>query len=503
MTRETNEDQDMLGGPRFEILIEEGMKTTLTRFRAPDGTIRINKRQFPDAISHPYPGNSTTDDIILYSGQFRFEGDAPNCEYHGDIRLSWLPRPRITARGWRDQSVKETALSWLEDSNDKWRTVPKLDPSCLAVLPEPPLTDAGEWPNKPGSVLVTDQIQTALAGPDIPVSQVTFGIANGWIGYDATALFDPANPEIWWYGRLESSSKDWHITIDRRNKFDQDALARLEEERGSAVTHFGRLERIGKSEIRIDDARQVLDDLRVLLSLAMGRKTDLILPVGWNQGSTTWSIWANPVVDYMRNSQEWLDDTTSNSQISTLMSCGLDYLANSHHREVIRYANSYYLTMSGKIDAEAGVAIAVSGLQLLAYERLVEEKKQYSKRKWEKLDTGEQIRLLLDDSEIDYSIPEHFIQIWSDAKYSTTTSGALPDDALKLLISMRNHVIHPTRTKPSRWTFYQWVEIYMLAKEFLLLAILNTLDYKGKYRSIKNMPQPHGAPLDVPWTNCA
>ena len=47
---------------------------------------------------------------------------------------------------------------------------------------------------------------------------------------------------------------------------------------------------------------------------------------------------------------------------------------------------------------------------------------------------------------------------------------------------MRNDVMHPTRTKRTKWSFYQWSEAHSLAVHFPELALLAYVGYRGRYR---------------------
>ena len=54
-----------------------------------------------------------------------------------------------------------------------------------------------------------------------------------------------------------------------------------------------------------------------------------------------------------------------------------------------------------------------------------------------------------------------------------------PRDGLGCVIKMRNDVMHPTRTKRTKWSFYQWTEAHSLAVHFLELALLAYVGYRG------------------------
>lgn len=67
---------------------------------------------------------------------------------------------------------------------------------------------------------------------------------------------------------------------------------------------------------------------------------------------------------------------------------------------------------------------------------------------------------------------------------------------------MRNHVIHPTRSRRNRWTREQWTEARILAVHFLELAVLAYVDYRERYHPRISGNRWLGYTEDVPWTGC-
>jgi hypothetical protein len=65
---------------------------------------------------------------------------------------------------------------------------------------------------------------------------------------------------------------------------------------------------------------------------------------------------------------------------------------------------------------------------------------------------------------------------------------------------MRNDVIHPTRMKRTKWSFYQWSEAHSLAVHFLELALLAYVGYRGRYHPRIAANRWLGYIEDVPWT---
>lgn len=73
-------------------------------------------------------------------------------------------------------------------------------------------------------------------------------------------------------------------------------------------------------------------------------------------------------------------------------------------------------------------------------------------------------------------------------------------DGLACIVAMRNHVIHPTRSRRNRWSHEQWTEARILAVHFLELALLAYVGYRERYHPRTSNNRWPGYTEDVPWT---
>jgi len=157
------------------------------------------------------------------------------------------------------------------------------------------------------------------------------------------------------------------------------------------------------------------------------------------------------------------------------------------------------------LGVELGTAAAVSGLLLVAFSWLVEDKRLYSRTAWEKkMEAESQIRALLqlDECRIDPAVPVAFSNLAEVAQRLAADAqpGAGPRDGLGCVIKMRNDVIHPTRTKRTKWSAYQWAEAHGLAVHFLELALLAYVGYRGQFHPRVTANRWLGYVEDVPWS---
>ena len=194
--------------------------------------------------------------------------------------------------------------------------------------------------------------------------------------------------------------------------------------------------------------------------------------------------WTAGRVEGYREHGSWLDASIAAPQVAETVGRFLDCWPDPLRSDTLRYATSYY-AQALALDAELGTAAAVSGLSLLGFSWLVEDRHIYSRSAWKNMNTEMQIRALLEFSEcrINTAVPGVFTFLQAVAQNLNATKA--PDDAdrdgLGCVITMRNHVVHPTREKRTKWAPYQWTEARVMAVHFLELALLAYVGYRQRY----------------------
>lgn len=184
----------------------------------------------------------------------------------------------------------------------------------------------------------------------------------------------------------------------------------------------------------------------------------------------------------------------------------LDFTADEANLAAVRPALVYYVAANVDVDVELAVAVPLSALQLLAYYRFVEQRSVYSRAKWNDKSTGEQVRLLLDELQVDLSVRPHFehlIAVRDRLVLAAAQPGKpvrQPPDALSVVVKMRNVVTHPTRDRPNTFDVYEWAEAGMHVRYWLCLALLNTIGYSGQVAAVLRPEPPWTGQLrPVPW----
>lgn len=354
---------------------------------------------------------------------------------------------------------------------------------------------------------MSTQVQQTL-GDGSALDRLTFLVPNGWNVWHGGNICDAEEPDPYWPGRIVAQAKGWWITIDRRRDAHEAHWRNLRDTGQSGVTHIGQLKRQDGSTFTTEDSAPVLRALRLAFSLAVGRAVGPLLPVGWRQEAPVWTQWRRERIDSVRPSGQFLDRYAGHTQVAELIERVVDFCDIDDRMEVLQYAVSYYITATYDADDELRVALPVSGMQLLAYRRFVEERQSFTNNQWADLGKADslgrgqtecEIRRLLDDCNIATGLPSQFANLQKVSAALPALKDGSPRDALGCVISMRNKIIHPTKALPSTWDAYQWWEAASYAVDAFLLSILNTIGYTGQYRSAVATNVSTGVTNPVPW----
>ncbi|MEU5120331.1 hypothetical protein [Streptomyces asoensis] len=491
--------------PRSNVNIHyeaDGTRVVSRTLKNHQGEVFVIEHRFPDAITHHYQPGLEGEDIPLYSGLFDFS-DRENRPFNGEVLFTWQPTPRISARGSRTSTPQEIAeLFESNDSNNgMWRTVPGVSiPLTGAVIPKQPecVSDTSQ-PSR--DLHVEERVQTQV-GAGESLTDVTFLVPNGWQALDASRVADPGTPEIFWDGRTTATGDGWTVQFDLIPGLTHKKWNGLKKTGGYSFTHTGRLTREDGSSFSSNEAFSALERITLALSLALGRRTACLLPVGYSNGLPKWAHWATAPVDPMKSSSDWLESTCSAKQIGNLIHCVLNFTRKEENLRAFRNALAYYIAANVDVDVHLRASLPISGLQLLTYYEFVTIG-PYSPRRWEQAipknrGTEWEIRNLIDKLGIAIAVPRHFRHL-AVVRDRMRRKGA-KRDALGVVIKMRNVATHPTKQQSGDYTVYEWAEAGMLANYWLCLALLYTVGYKGDIAAVlQPRPRNPGELRSTPW----
>jgi hypothetical protein len=470
-----------------------------------EGKPLVTRHWAPDALSHLYSPGEIDEPILLYRGRFTAQAneDGPERVCNGDIRLSWRPTPRIEVRG--EYGPEPGHIEALLDSGADtkiWHTRLQIRLPESAGVPTPPTQEAPPWSHERHSAyLGPAEVYPPEIGDGTVLAKVTGLIANGSDGY-GSRVADPTDRRQTWFGRATAQGGGWLLEIDALNP-NREQLDTLRRTGSYGITHTLRLSRVDDSAFTAEDATQALNAVRSALSLVVGRRADVVLPVGWKDEKPVWARWTGGQVDDFREPGTWLDASIGGAQVGEAVGRFLERWSDPLYSDTLRFATSYYVQALA-LGAELGTAAAVSGLLLVAFSWLVEDKRLFSRTAWEKkMEAESQIRALLqlDKCRIDTAVPAAFANLAAVAERLAANAqpGQAIRDGLGCVIKMRNDVIHPTRKKRTKWSYYQWAEAHSLAVHFLELALLAYVGYRGQFHPRTAANRWLGYVEDVPW----
>lgn len=363
---------------------------------------------------------------------------------------------------------------------------------------------------------VTAQGYSSLVSDDLSASGEGTRNANGflieasWGGNDALSevLFLVPNlrsvfgtGRIWhvdsegtrheWWGRAILEEGGWEIWLDtvwnRREIEDQ-----LDADGGYAITGMGRLRRIDGSLFSVDDAKDLLELLRYLLTIPHGGWIEALLPIGFDSSGDRswqeWSVWQ--VTPWKKARVSWAHELNRDT-LTSLLPGLFDRWSDEDWRQVIRLATGWYVEANTGVAAQPRIVVEQIALELLSWVSLVEERGVLSGPAFERLPGADKIRRLLAMAKVPADIPARFGRLLLEAP--TRSWG----DGPGALTGLRNAVVHLSKRQRLVQSVDLMSEASWLGLWYLELALLWFLGYRSGYRS---RILPSSRPEAVPWS---
>ncbi|GGQ35878.1 hypothetical protein GCM10010250_01130 [Streptomyces althioticus] len=481
----------------------DGTRVVTRVLKDSEGKTYVITHRHPDAITHHYHPGVESQDVPLYSGQLAFS-DRTDRPYSGNVFFTWQPTPRIRMRGARNSTLKdlEELFGGHDSSDGIWRNRASLTlPLSDGRIPQPP--DSSDEVELSGDMHVEKDVHVEL-GDGTRLEEVRFLVPNGWTANDASMVCDPEAPEYSWRGRTTATGDGWTVHFDLLQGVNWKELKGIG---GYSFTHAGRILRTDGGTFTSREAISVLTRIGYGVSLALGRRTPCLLPVGYLRGVPSWTLWATSPVDPLRSSSDWLESTCAARQVGAVVSCVLDFTGNESNLRSFKNALAYYIAANVDVDIHLRAALPISGLQLLTYYAFVTIG-PYTPGRWKNAipktkGTEWEVRQLLDEMGITLAVPRHFKQL-SAVRRRLARNDKSGVDVLGAVIKMRNVATHPTKQQYDDYTVYQWAEAGMLANYWLCLALLYTVGYRGDIAAVlQPRPRNPGELRGTPWSGKA
>lgn len=260
---------------------------------------------------------------------------------------------------------------------------------------------------------------------------------------------------------------------------------------GYRLTHVGCVRRSDGSTFSGSAARVLISALRLFLSFAVGGRCEPACPYGLDtNGRPIWAVWTSPSLRF-ESRFSWFDHHTI-GQLQALFPDFMRLWSNPDWQEPLRECIYWYIVANDSSRGiDAGLILVQTGLERLAFEYAVNEKRLLSPQGFNALWASDKLRVLLSSLGIPLEIPPETQALQAEAKAKNWA------DAPHALTESRNALVHPGR-KQKRMTGEPLLEAWKLGMWYLEMSILAVCGYKGTYGN-RLRERTIGEVTPVPW----
>lgn len=421
-----------------------------------------------------YPQHDVNGPIPLHDGRFRVRARDKCVEASGSAQLRWLPRPRIEFVIDTDEPCG-IDLDSLNVELPGFRTK-----KAVAFSTHPGATPSGstrirasvgemEWGGEQSLFSVGFQI---VNFPDVitPGPAVVPGDPTARTGNFGTIQTASLNHDGW-QARMVAVPESW------------DRGEQLKATGGYAFTHVGQLKRVDDSAFSVEDAKHVLESLRLFLTFARGAAC--ALPIQWGRGEDdeiAWRRFQSPIVDPWRRSHfSWIGDGIHTGGVLAELFdpfCAIHQDPNRRESLVVvlhwyRHCN----TLSSGL--EGSLVLGMAGLELLGALIVVDRDGAMSAGQYDRLSGSQKLRTLLEALHLPPHVPQRYEALSRFAKKNSNW------DSAQALAELRNGFVH---AKEERRRIVLGVDgkpatpdAVQLSLWYQELALLRLLEHRGSY----------------------
>lgn len=294
-------------------------------------------------------------------------------------------------------------------------------------------------------------------------------------------------------GRIVLRTCGWVITMAATDKTD-DVCKALDAQGGYAITHVGEIKREDGATFSTEKLEELLFCLRAFLSFGMGRWVGLAFPVGFDEkDQKVYEQWGLPrtVPGAWKGTRSWFDEMHSELLSETFPGFLTLWEDSRWHTPV--WKAIYWYLLANESNADAGLILAQTALELLAWRYCVEDRKMVSADAFEPrgLSAADKLRLLASALKIPLEIP-----------VSLSALHAKPGkkwlDAPDAITGTRNVLVHPhAKVSVPDGAYYEAANLSLWYLEMILLCLSG---HRGKYSNrLALRPRYTGCVESVPW----
>ena len=416
-----------------------------------------------------YPQSGVNRPILLHEGSFRVRAGDRCVDSSGSAHLRWLPSPEIYFDIETDEPVGLDFDS-LTVELPSFATKDAFVYSSAGPASIRAFAGAMEWGGETPLLSVGFQIvnfpDVVTPGPSVVPGDPT-AIAAGFGTIQTVALKHDG-----WQIRLV-------VVPESRDRY-----SNLKATGGYAFTHVGQLTRTNASAFSVEQARDILEWLRVFLSFARGAAC--ALPIQWGRGADDAIVWRwfqSPNVDAWRRSN--LSWPGKGPHTGKILSAAFDSFCRINKdpkfREPVGVALHWYRHCNTQSSGlEGSLVLGMAALDLLGALVVVGRNKSMSAVQYDKLPGGAKAKLheLLSALKLQPVIPQRYGAL---TKFAQNRNW----DSCHALAKLRNGFVHANE-KNRRIVFGSdgkaaTSDAWQLSLWYQELALLRLLEYRGSY----------------------
>jgi len=414
-----------------------------------------------------YPQERVNEPILLHEGSFFVRLGDHYVDATGSARLRWLPSPHIVFDIAADSPINSGDLASMTVELADFKTTNCVVHSTDLISTISASAGAMESEGKQrlhsvGFQVVNFRDFNTLGPTVVPGDPTAVGGDSG-----TTQTLDLKHDG--WVIRLV-------VVPESRDRYQE-----LETTGGYAFTHVGHLKRSDDSTFSVEEAKDILESLRVFLSFARGAMCGL--PIQWGRGvngEIAWRRFMSPVADrWKRPYSSWIG--TNHGTVLTEL---FDSFCRKHNdrdfREPLAVAVHMYSHCNTRSSGmEGSIILGTAALELLGTLIVVDQVGSMSAKEYDKLSAAGRLEELLSILNTETHIP-HRVQAL--ARFAGRTGCS---NACGALAKLRNGFVHP-KEKNRQVVFgpegrAAAPDACSLSVWYQELALLHLLDHHGSY----------------------
>lgn len=293
-------------------------------------------------------------------------------------------------------------------------------------------------------------------------------------------------------GRIEFIVNDYKITIDKSYSYNKDFHNKLVSQKGNAITHTGKIERIDGHKLKTKKIDKLISQLSVALSFSCGRFISIPNSYGYYNGKEVYRAWYKMYSNDYKFVYNWTSTISNYSNFEKYFSLMTKKLEETYYFETFSSILDWYIESLNGMNMGNNIISIQTALEMLSYVVLVELNGIFTEQEYDNRPANQNIRELLKLCKIDYSIVgEMNIAQNIQRKYT---------DCVDLITFYRNTVVHPSKKIKNLYLDFEsmW-NIILCGISYIELVILYILNYKGEYTN-RFVDFRFGDVKTVPWS---